>query len=267
MRQITTCPACQTQFFVTDAILNHALGKVRCGDCAHVFIASQHLANALTPEIAKGIPTKSLITPPEISIDNHQTTPPNINDKTPRIGDYIPGRYQSTWLGKEASNPKKPSTAITWLMLVFCTLLVLTAIGQGVYRFRDTIATNYPATRHALSLFCGPLQCTIGLSKDIKRIIIISSDIRDNADVDGAMHFTATLQNTANFPQAYPNVELTLTNLKDEALLRRVLKPKDYLAKGTDINAEFLAGEVINIDLNILAKELVVSGYRVLIRY
>lgn len=271
MRQITTCPACQTQFFITDAILNRALGQVRCGDCAHVFIASQHLANALTPDItpniAAVIPSKNLVTPPEISIENHQDTPPNSNDKIPRIGDYIPGRYQSTWLGRQASKPKKPTNAKTWVMRVVCALLVLIAIGQGVYKFRDTIATNYPVTRHALNFFCAPLQCTINLPKEIKRIIIIASDIRDNTDVVGAMHFTTTLQNTANYPLTYPNIELTLTNLNDQALIRRVLKPKDYLAKGVKLNAGFLAGKTLNIDLNILTQDVVVSGYRVLIRY
>lgn len=267
MRQITTCPACQTQFFVTDAILNHALGKVRCGDCAHIFIASQHLANVPTSDVAEVIPTKNLITPPEISIDSHQPTPPKMNDRTQRIGDYIPERYQSTWLGKEASKPKKPTTAATWVMLVVCALLVLSAIGQSVYRFRDTIATNYPVTRHALSLFCAPLQCAIGLPKEIKRIVIIASDIRDNTDFVGAMHFTTTLQNTANYPLTYPNVELTLTNLNDQALIRRVLTPKDYLAKGVNLHAGFLAGETLNINLNILTQDVVASGYRVLIRY
>lgn len=259
MRQITTCPACQTQFFITDAILNQALGQVRCGDCAHVFIASQHLANALTPDItpdiAAVIPSRNLV------------TPPNSNDKTPRIGDYIPGRYQSTWLGKETSKPKKPTNAKTWVMRVVCALLVLTVIGQGVYKFRDTIATNYPVTRHALSFFCAPLQCTINLPKEIKRIIIIASDIRDNTDVVGAMHFTTTLKNMANYPLTYPNIELTLTNLNEQALIRRVLKPKDYLAKGVKLNAGFLAGKTLNIDLNILTQDVVVSGYRVLIRY
>lgn len=267
MRQITTCPACQTQFFVTNAILNHALGKVRCGDCAHVFIASQHLANVPTSDVPDVIPTKNLITPPEISIGSHQATPPNMNDRTPRIGDYIPGSYQSTWLGKETNKPKKPTNAITSVMLVVCALLVLTAIGQSVYRFRDIIATNYPVTRYALSLFCVPLQCTIGLPKEIKRIVIIASDIRDNADVVGAMHFSTTLQNTANYPLAYPNVELTLTNLNDQALIRRVLTPKDYLAKGVNLHAGFMAGETLNINLNILTQDVVASGYRVLIRY
>lgn len=43
MSLITACPACQTQFEVTDEQLQAYAGKVRCGECNHVFDARSHL--------------------------------------------------------------------------------------------------------------------------------------------------------------------------------------------------------------------------------
>jgi predicted Zn finger-like uncharacterized protein len=49
MRAITRCPACETQFFVTEAQLHKHDGKVRCGQCLHVFDAKTQLLEIDTP--------------------------------------------------------------------------------------------------------------------------------------------------------------------------------------------------------------------------
>lgn len=43
MTLVTICPACSTQFFVTQAQLTANTGKVRCGQCKHVFNANENL--------------------------------------------------------------------------------------------------------------------------------------------------------------------------------------------------------------------------------
>lgn len=50
MRAITLCPNCQTQFFVTDAQLEKQQGKVRCGQCLHVFLATEHFISSMRDE-------------------------------------------------------------------------------------------------------------------------------------------------------------------------------------------------------------------------
>ena len=42
MSKMTRCPQCQTTFRVTDAQLAAANGKVRCGSCLHVFLATEN---------------------------------------------------------------------------------------------------------------------------------------------------------------------------------------------------------------------------------
>lgn len=49
MSLITNCPACETQFEVTDEQLNQYNGKVRCGNCLNVFDATEQLIELETP--------------------------------------------------------------------------------------------------------------------------------------------------------------------------------------------------------------------------
>ncbi|WP_028535848.1 DUF3426 domain-containing protein [Paludibacterium yongneupense] len=51
MTYTTQCPACQTRFKVTDAQLTVADGLVRCGRCAHVFDAREHLQSSEPPRL------------------------------------------------------------------------------------------------------------------------------------------------------------------------------------------------------------------------
>lgn len=48
----TKCPKCETTFRVSDAQLQVAKGKVRCGSCLHVFRADEHWVGAATPAAA-----------------------------------------------------------------------------------------------------------------------------------------------------------------------------------------------------------------------
>ncbi|MBI3146027.1 MAG: zinc-ribbon domain-containing protein [Pseudogulbenkiania sp.] len=49
MTHTTQCPGCQTRFKVSDAQLSVANGLVRCGRCAHVFNATEHMIGAEPP--------------------------------------------------------------------------------------------------------------------------------------------------------------------------------------------------------------------------
>ncbi|SMF19328.1 DUF3426 domain-containing protein [Pseudogulbenkiania subflava] len=61
MTHTTQCPGCQTRFKVSDAQLAVANGLVRCGRCAHVFNATEHMIVAEPPLLT---PTPPVPPPP-----------------------------------------------------------------------------------------------------------------------------------------------------------------------------------------------------------
>jgi len=81
------------------------------------------------------------------------------------------------------------------------------------------------------------------------------------------MVLTATLRNRAGFSQAFPALELTLTNAQDQTVARRVLTPPDYAAKGVRLESGFAAASELQVRLYIEAPALRPTGYRLYLFY
>ena len=59
MHLVTKCPSCYTRFIVRPDQLETHQGKVRCGQCQHVFIARDHLSEQAPTDKLSGTNTKS----------------------------------------------------------------------------------------------------------------------------------------------------------------------------------------------------------------
>jgi hypothetical protein len=81
------------------------------------------------------------------------------------------------------------------------------------------------------------------------------------------MYFSSSLINKAPFNQAYPDLELTLTDTDDNPILRRIFKPADYLPVNTNSTSGFQSGAEIKIKLAITTHDTPVAGYRVYVTY
>ncbi len=145
--------------------------------------------------------------------------------------------------------------------------MLIVAVAQSIYFLRDEIVIYYPNARPTLVKACQQLACSVNLPKQIERIVIDDSDIQEDTNYEGLMHLSSSLINQAEFNQAYPNLELTLTDIKDNPILRRLFKPSEYLPTGADLATGFNAGETINIKLAITTPGTPVAGYRVFVTY
>ncbi len=244
MQSVTHCPACQTQFVVTEEQLNQHDGAVRCGHCLHVFNAAEHLVKAEESN-TKELSTKVLATNVaeiEVQADQH---------------DYL--AVQATPV---LSTKKSP--VLLWILLA---VMFLMAIAQSVYFLRHQIAMYYPNIKPDLVRICEKIGCSIDLPKKIALILIDDSDIQEDAEHAGVMRLSTTLINQAGFYQAYPNLELTLTDVEDKPKLRRIFKPIEYLPAKTDIALGLAAGAVVKVKLSMTSQGIAVAGYRVFVSY
>jgi hypothetical protein len=114
---------------------------------------------------------------------------------------------------------------------------------------------------------CEKIGCSIDLPKKIEFILIDDSDIQEDAEHAGVMRLSTTLINQAGFYQAYPNLELTLTDVEDKPKLRRIFKPIEYLPAKTDIALGLAAGAVVKVKLAMTSQGIAVAGYRVFVSY
>ena len=293
MSSITNCPACETQFVVTEEQLHQHNGKVRCGNCLNVFDATQHIVQlndqveteletpndsisdveinkpssneaAELGKLQSTIASKKSVkdeAKSEILLDNREHEPIfSTNDTQPSIFDDLAGKSK---LNAKKSTKKLPK----WLMLLLVLALLLAAIAQSIYFLRSEIAIYYPNVKPYLVETCKQLGCAIGLPKKIELIVIDDSDIQEDADHLGLIRLSCTIINQAGFNQAYPNLELTLTDVEDKPKLRRIFKPSEYLAANTNIANGLAAGEEVKVKLAIATHGEAVSGYRVLVTY
>jgi predicted Zn finger-like uncharacterized protein len=270
MTAITNCPSCQTQFIVTEEQLSQHNGKVRCGNCLHVFDATKEIVEeSVSSEIEITHQTDN-------EIDN-QNSIIEINDETGSTPLEIEANevvdkallqdIQNSYFENIERSTKSRSALKKWLIGVFVFILILAAIAQSIYFLRTQIAVNYPNLKPYLVQACKKIACTIDLPKKIEFIIIDDSDMQEDADYVGLIHLSSTLINQASFLQAYPNIELTLTDVEDKPKLRRIFKPEEYLPEHTDIASGLAGGTEIKVKLAITAKGEAVAGYRLAVNY
>lgn len=152
-----------------------------------------------------------------------------------------------------------------WLL---ASLAALTALAlQAAIAFRVELATVAPELKPALVSLCDLAGCRVELPRKIELIGIETSDLRPDPAQANRLRLEASLRNRAPFAQAWPHLELTLTDTGDGPLLRRVLVPTDYLPAEADAAAGLAAHREQAIHLELETAGVAAAGYRLYIFY
>jgi len=243
MSLITSCPQCMTTFRLQEKQLTASQGKVRCGKCQHVFDALSRLAEA----------------PADKLVESTSEPPAPVASPPKYVADTAP-------LGAKLASPKAKRKIPRWLLACLIGILLLLAVIQAIYYLRSTIAAQWPMLRPHLVTACGFLNCTVSLPKRAELLTIDDSDMQLDAEREGVIHLSATLINTASFTQAYPLLEITLTDAYDKPVVRRAITANEYLP-GQQTLQGIPPGESIQVSLALTAGDAAVAGYRLFVTY
>jgi predicted Zn finger-like uncharacterized protein len=288
MSYITSCPQCDTQFLLNDELIAAYGGKVQCGSCEHVFNASDRLTE-VDDDVSSADEYKVAIettpaenTPPVNRLPPVEPAPldtdPDLTASKETLIDYIIGQPAATvnpTAEKEAAPEavlnldgvnKKPRQH-SFLSILISLLLLLVFIGLSVYFLRGKIASEYPQLKPALERICKKLNCTIDLPKNLGLISIGNSDMQEDDDYQAVINLSSSLQNNATYSQAYPNIELTLTDSDDTPVIKKLIKPKDYLVSKKKLAQGLAPHEIANIKIALRVDEASVASYRILLLY
>ncbi|GGX27790.1 hypothetical protein GCM10007242_37580 [Pigmentiphaga litoralis] len=202
-------------------------------------------------------------------------------------------------LAPEAASPSSPGFMATadddepsrwrWVWLVLAVLAVVALLGQSIWIYRTELATWFPSMRPALEKACVQLDCTVGYPRDPRQLTIESSALETwapeaanagaaagtsdtstigpsatSSATPGVRHLAlrVTLRNRAKHPQAWPALELSLTDFSDTVVARRVLLPSTYLPP-QQLADPIPAGQERSLRIPIDTTEARASGYRV----
>ncbi len=162
--------------------------------------------------------------------------------------------------GRGAFDSEPPARA-AWPFVVGVLLLLIALLGQLAYHYRTDIVLRMAW----LQPFYAALGVDIPLPRNPSLVSIETSDLQSDS-ARGLFVLQATLKNRAAFAQAWPALELSLTDTNDAVVVRRVMYAAEYLPPGTASDA-FPANGDVAVRLWIEAKDLGASGYRLYIFY
>ncbi|MES1981406.1 MAG: zinc-ribbon and DUF3426 domain-containing protein [Pseudomonadota bacterium] len=299
MSAITQCPQCKTHFKVSPAQLQMHNGMVRCGHCQAAFNATEHMHEVPNPPVAPD----TTIAPEQESELNQETAREEPQESTRELPEEsVPELPQqpSPELLEEAQQQRGPDSASAealttetsasaqkstftadstisanqtrrthrgWWILG-CLLLLIMLLAQAAYFFRVELAARLPGLKPALISYCKLLHCSVPLPHQADLMSIESSELEvaDPAQAN-VITLNAILRNHADYAQAYPNLELALTDAADKVVARRIFVPAEYLAPENNEARGIAAEREASLKLRLDTTDLKPTGYRLFLFY
>ncbi|WP_415033088.1 DUF3426 domain-containing protein [Azonexus sp.] len=154
----------------------------------------------------------------------------------------------------------EPARRPLWPYLILALLFALSLLGQLAYHYRTALTLRLPALLPAYQT----LGVDVPLPREASLIAIEASDLQADP-ARGLFVLRSTLKNRANYDQAWPQLALSLTDVNDRTLARRMINVADYL--GAQHPPAFAAGSDVDVRLWIDARDIEAAGYRLYLFY
>ncbi len=255
MSGTTLCPHCMTRFRVAEEQLEAHEGMVRCGHCLQAFDArADFIADEPDPQLELPIP--------DASVDEVMATEP-IEHAEPVAPQTLAEQI------KLLTNDEPVTITLPrrWPWALANAALLVVLLLQGTYFFRVDLAAQLPGLKPLLVRACIALNCEVSLPRDSEQIGIESSSLEAHPDAARLITLHALLRNHAPYAQAYPELELSLNDMDDRPLARRILRPQDYLPASRPAETGLAARRELEIALNLDVADLNPAGYRLFLFY
>ena len=190
--------------------------------------------------------------------------PTPAHDVDPALAAVLDPDYEPEFLLRERR--KEQTSRITRPLMAIGSLLLLAALAvQGVLSFHNQLAAWQPALKPALASACQQLGCKVVLPMQAEALSVETGQLEPVAST--TFSYTTLLRNASKSAQAWPYLELALTDAEDRQLVRRVLAPADYLPQGIDVSKGFPARSEQPVRIYFELKDVKASGYRIAVFY
>ena len=269
---LTRCPGCTTAFRVSAEQLKVKQGKVRCGQCRQVFNALSSLVDQAAPAPASESQPATAAPPPLEATEPSAPSPRLATDPEAPAAVAAepaspapaasPGYLDEVFA---AVSYRRSHRGRAWAWGAAAMLAAGALLLQAALHFRvelgQSIAAANPLLQEASRLF--GVDSSLPHKADL--LGIETSDLHPGNHAQ--LVLTATLKNRAAFAQAFPHLELTLTDVTDQPLLRKVLAPAEYLPSSVAASGGFAANSEFAFDLTLEASVTGATGYRIYVFY
>lgn len=235
----TCCPKCAAVFEVSAALLAEAGGRARCGECRHVYNVFDALYDTLSDLREARTESTRMRIEALYGSDSGNEIP-----GAGMAGDTVPELTPAAW----QLQPVRGADLLSGLGI----FLLLGLLGaQGIWFNRAALAAQ-PEWRPAVTHLCTLVNCNLPLPKEPSQLVLLSRDVRQHPDADGALLIDVEFENQAPFTQAYPVFEVSFSDQSGNPVAMRRFRPAEYLKAKTDIDAGIRSEQRVSVELEVL---------------
>ena len=148
-----------------------------------------------------------------------------------------------------------------WLLIAIVALALLLLL-QLLLADRDRLAGD-AKWRPVLATLCSALRCELPPWREPGAFTLLQRDVRQHPGIPGALRVTATFRNDARWPQPWPQLQLTLSDVNGRPAGARSFRADEYLG-GAPGQAELASGETAAVAMDIMepAPQIVAYDFR-----
>ncbi len=144
--------------------------------------------------------------------------------------------------------------------------LIVVLIAQLAWWRREAVMVYWPDSQALFARVCTQLGCQVLPPRDIDGLQVEASDLRQ---IDGPhrLELRVPLRNRYGIALAYPAIDLTLFDSKNDIAIRRILWPQDYLPPGTTVAGGLPAHTTQTMIVRLDSGNAIATNFRVQIFY
>ncbi|RKQ58941.1 putative Zn finger-like uncharacterized protein [Vogesella indigofera] len=165
----------------------------------------------------------------------------------------------------EESDTARSTGDGSWLRATAFGLLgvigVLLLLLQLAFINRTAVSAELPELRPAFESLCQSLGCEVPLPTQRQLIRTEWSELSFVPQHEHLIQLDATLKNLAPYPQAFPLMEVSLKDGEDRVLIRKTLKPEQYLSADDLKLGRFNASSELKIVTRMEVRDAKALGY------
>ena len=161
-----------------------------------------------------------------------------------------------------AGNPTKPLWLISlqWLLLIVLLLLFL---SQWLWFHRDEVLPRYPQLLPYVQEVCQRLNCTVVRHKDVAAIKMLARQMQPHPQRPNTLIVDTTVVNTLPVRQAWPVVQILLTDSESRIVAAGKFLPRNYLDPAIDPDQGMPSWQNIHIRLELYGDPETASGFQI----
>ena len=149
-----------------------------------------------------------------------------------------------------ARRRRRRASGFDWKSGIAVAGLALLLVLQLLLADRAHLAAD-ARWRPLLANVCGVLGCSLPPWREPGAFSVLARDVRPHPSKPGALRVTATFRNDARWPQSWPRVRLTLSDVNGNAVAARDFDASDYLGEAP-AQAELRSGQSASIAMDVL---------------